>query len=142
MTYKPFISAGSTSVVTSEPTLRASTPYKSTAQREAQAKANAAKGNILPEALCHGVQEGPALRGLSLRVRAEHSLLLSLFGGEGTLGLCSKLFLVSGAVAASAARASNGEMGEVGVKSKVKLVVIVNYGNDDDRQTDRPPANE
>ena len=46
VTYKPFISAGSTSVVTSEPTLRASTPYKSTAQREAQAKANAAKGNI------------------------------------------------------------------------------------------------
>ncbi|QDZ22780.1 hypothetical protein HOP50_08g53280 [Chloropicon primus] len=46
ITYKPFISAGSSNVLTSEPTLRASTPYKSTAQREAQAKANAAKGNI------------------------------------------------------------------------------------------------
>lgn len=46
ITYKPFISAGSSNIVTSEPTLRASTPYKSTAQREAQAKANAAKQNI------------------------------------------------------------------------------------------------
>ncbi len=46
MSIKPFISAGSSKVLTSEPTLRASTPYKSTAQREAQAKANAAKGNI------------------------------------------------------------------------------------------------
>ena len=46
VTIKPFISAGSSKLMTSEPTLRASTPYMSMAQKEAQAKKKAAKGNI------------------------------------------------------------------------------------------------
>lgn len=59
ITYKPFICAGSSkNVLTSEPTLRASTPYKSTAQREAQAKANAAKGNIIDKPFVTAFRKG------------------------------------------------------------------------------------